>query len=347
MIKKSISQLRTSREPTGEEVIREYQRPETWRSWWQVVNTLVPYAILFYLMVRSLEVSYWLVLALSIPAAGLLVRIFIIFHDCGHGSFFNSKRANTVMGYFTGIIMFTPFHLWRHKHAIHHATSSDLNRRDTGDVWTMTVKEYLETSRWNKLVYRLFRNPFILLIFIPLFLFLVSQRFAGPSAGKRERRSVYWTNLAVLGVMLLAAVTIGFKTYLLVLLPSFFLSSVVGVWMFYVQHQFEGVYWERHENWSYVAAAIDGSSFYKLPKLFQWLTGNIGFHHVHHLSPRIPNYFLEKVHNAHPLLRAVKPITMWKSLQSLKFRLWDEENQALVGFGYLKLLPKRQAPTAS
>ena len=292
--KKSISQLPTWRELTGKEIIRKHQNPETWRSWWQIVNTLVPYSILFYLMIRSLEVSYWLVLALSVPAGGLLVRIFIIFHDCGHGSFFRSQRTNTVLGYIMGILIFTPYHHWRHKHAVHHATSGDLNRRDTGDVWTMTVQEYLEASRWNKLVYRLFRNPFALFIFIPLFLFVVTQRFAGRTAGKRERQSVYLTNLALLGIMLLAIVTIGFKTYLLVQIPALFISTVVGVWMFYVQHQFEGVYWERHENWDYVAAALDGSSFYKLPKVFQWLTGNIGFHHVHHLSPRIPNYFLER-----------------------------------------------------
>ncbi len=342
-----ISEQPISRELTGKGIIREYQNPETWRSWWQIINTIVPYAILFYLLVRSLEVSYWLVLALSVPAGGLLVRIFIVFHDCGHGSFFNSKKTNTVWGYITGILIFTPYIHWRHQHAIHHATSGDLNRRITGDVWTMTVQEYIEASRWNKFVYRVYRNPIVLLILAPLFLHVVVSRFPDRIAGKRERQSVYLTNLVLLGIMLLASVTIGFKTYLLAQLPSYFISSVVGIWMIYVQHQFEGVYWERHENWDYEAAALEGSSFYKLPKVLQWFTGNIGFHHVHHLSPRIPNYFLERCHNEHPLLRVVKPITIWASLKSLNFRLWDEDHQALVGFGYLKLLPNRHAPTVS
>jgi omega-6 fatty acid desaturase (delta-12 desaturase) len=263
------------------------------------------------------------------------VRIFIIFHDCGHGSFFKSRQANTIVGYITGILTFTPYHLWRHRHAVHHATAGDLDRRGVGDVWTMTLEEYIHATWWKKLIYRIYRFPIFMFIIGPLIVFLVNQRFAGKSVKKRERRSVYITNIALLGILILAHFTIGLKAYILVQLPAFWLSTVVGVWLFYVQHQFEGVYWERHENWDYVKAAINGSSFYKLPKVLQWFTGNIGFHHIHHLSPKIPNYLLERCHRDNPIFQ-VKPVTLWTSLKSLTFRLWDEKNRELVSFRQLK-----------
>jgi omega-6 fatty acid desaturase (delta-12 desaturase) len=295
-------------------------------------------------MVLSLDVSYWLTLLLSIPTAGFLVRIFIIFHDCGHGSFFASRRANDLVGAFTGVLTFTPYHRWRRAHAVHHATAGDLDRREMGDVWTMTVMEYIEAPAVRRLGYRLYRNPVIMFTLGSWLSFLVFQRF-WYREGKRERNSVLWTNLALLFIVVVASFTIGLKAYLLVQLPVLFLAATAGVWLFYVQHQFEGVYWERHENWDYMDAALRGSSFYKLPRLLQWFSGNIGFHHIHHLSPRIPNYNLEQCHNENPLFH-IEPVTLRSSLNSLGFRLYDEEHRRLVGFGHLKTTPAMAAPVA-
>jgi acyl-lipid omega-6 desaturase (Delta-12 desaturase) len=316
--------------------IARYQTPDALRSWWQVMNSLVPYFLLWYLMVRSLEISYWLTLLLAIPAAGFMMRTFIIFHDCGHGSFFKSKRANDTLGIITGILTFTPYYRWRRDHAVHHATAGDLDRRGVGDIWTLTVKEYRELPAWKKLVYRVVRSPLLMFTIGAPMVFLVNHRLTTKSAGKRERYSVYWTNLALAGIILLLSAVIGFKSVLLVQLPIVVLGTSVGVWLFYVQHQFEGVYWERHERWDYLSAALQGASYYKLPKVLQWFTGNIGFHHVHHLSPRIPNYYLERCHKAHALFQQIKPLTLWGSMRSLSLRLWDEDRHQLVGFGALK-----------
>jgi omega-6 fatty acid desaturase (delta-12 desaturase) len=292
-------------------------------------------------MYLSLEISYWLTLALSIPAAGFLMRVFIIFHDCCHGSFFKSRRGNNVLGAICGILTFTPYHRWRQEHSVHHATAGNLDRRGVGDVWTLTVREYLALSAWKRLEYRLFRHPLVMFGVGPFFVFVISQRFARGVSGKRERYSVYWTNLAVLGIVALISVSIGIKAFILVQLPIIMIGAGAGVWLFYVQHQFEGVYWERHASWDYEAAAIKGSSFYELPRVLQWFTGNIGFHHIHHLSPRIPNYYLERCHRENPMFQVVKPITLLSSLKSLELRLWDEEQRQLVGFGHLKTLPTK------
>jgi len=318
------------------EIVRKYQEPSLSRALWQVVNTLGSYGVLWYLMYRSLAISYWLTVPLAILAGGLLVRVFIIFHDCGHGSFFKSHAANDVLGYITGVLTFTPYYHWRWEHAIHHASSGHLDKRGTGDIWTMTVQEYLEASRWKKFSYRLARNPFVLFGIAPVALFLVIQRFPALKADKRERYSVYWMNLMILGMAAGLVWAFGFWNYLLIQIIILLVAGGAGVWMFYVQHQFEDVYWERGDNWDYTAAALQGSSFYKLPRILQWFTGNIGFHHIHHLSPRIPNYNLERCHRADPLFQQVKPITFFSSLKSLTFRLWDEQQKKLVGFGHLR-----------
>jgi omega-6 fatty acid desaturase (delta-12 desaturase) len=325
---------------TWQQVIANYQHPSVSRSAWQVINTLAPYFALWALMVLSLRVSYWLTLLLAIPAAGFMIRTFILFHDCGHGSFFKSRRANDALGIITGILTFTPYYSWRHAHAIHHASVSDLDRRGVGDVWTLTVKEYQALPGWKKLVYRVARNPLIMFTVGSLAVFLIGHRFAKKGDAWRERMSVVWTNLALLGIITLLSFTIGLKAFILVQLPILFFGTSVGVWLFYVQHQFEGTYWARHKQWDYLTAALKGSSFYKLPGVLQWFTGNIGFHHIHHVSPRIPNYFLEDCHNAHPLFQQVKPLTLLGSLRSLRLNLWDEDAQKLVGFGELKKIPK-------
>jgi omega-6 fatty acid desaturase (delta-12 desaturase) len=322
--------------PAWKTVVAKYQRPAVWRSVWQLVNTLVPYAALWYLIHLSLPISYWLTVPLVLLAGGFQVRIFIVFHDCGHGSFFKSRKANDIVGCLTGLLCLTSYFHWRWEHAVHHSTSGDLDRRGTGDVWTLTVQEYLEASRWKRFAYRLARNPLVLFVVAPLFLFVVRERFPTAGAGRRERRSVYWTNLAILVMGGGLSLVFGLKAYLVIQLAVAAVAASAGVWLFYVQHQFEGVYWERGEDWDYVTAALKGSSFYKLPGLLQWFSGNIGFHHIHHLSPRIPNYYLPKCHQAEPLFQSIQPVTLISSLKSLSFRLWDEQCRKLVGYGALK-----------
>jgi omega-6 fatty acid desaturase (delta-12 desaturase) len=317
-------------------IVVEYQKPSTLRASWQIVNTLVPYALLWYLMYLSLAVSWWITVPLAILAGAFLVRVFIIFHDCGHGSFFKSRTANDIWGFICGTLTFTPYYHWRWEHSLHHATAGDLDRRGTGDVWTMTVQEYLESSRGKRFAYRLARNPVVLFVLAPAFVFLIRHRVPTGKASRRERWSVYWMNLAILGVAFAMTALFGLKAYLLIQLTVLMVAGSAGFWLFYVQHQFEGVYWERRDEWDYAAAALQGSSFYKLPSVLQWFSGNIGFHHIHHLSPRIPNYNLEKCHSADALFQQVKPVTLWASFKSFTFRLWDEQRHKLVGFGHLK-----------
>lgn len=323
-------------------IVLKYQQPSLPRAIWQLVNTLVPLALLWVLMYFAVQKAWWLAVPLAMLAGAFLVRVFIIFHDCGHGSFFKSSRANDIVGFITGVLTFTPYFHWRWEHSIHHATSGHLDKRGVGDVWTMTVEEYLNASRWKRFSYQLTRNPLVLFVIAPLFLFLVMQRFPAKKANARERYSVYWMNLAIFGMAAGMSLIFGFTTYALLQLMVMLVAGASGVWLFYVQHQFEGVYWEREEKWDYTTAALQGSSFYKLPKVLQWFSGNIGYHHLHHLSPRIPNYNLERCHHSDPLFQSVKPITLLSSFKSLTFRLWDEQRRQLVGYGYLRKLRRQQ-----
>ncbi len=331
-----------SEKRTWQQMVAKYQNPSLQRSLWQVANTLIPYFVLLTLMYVSLSYSYWLTLALALPAGGLLTRAFIIFHDCGHGSFFKSQRANNFLGMICGLMVFTPYYQWRFEHAVHHATSGDLDRRGVGDIVTLTVDEYLKLPRWGRFKYRLYRSPIVMLGVGPWFTFLISQRFINPISKKRERFSVYFSNLFIVALLVVAAHTIGVKELLIIQLPVAFIGGLGGIWMFYIQHQFEGTYWQRHEEWDYATAAIRGSSYFKLPKVLQWFTGNIGFHHIHHLSSRIPNYALQKCMEENPEFQDVTTITLWSSLKSLGLNLWDEEQRQLVSFRQLKRLQRQQ-----
>jgi len=315
-------------------IVAKYAKPHLGRSLWQMANTLIPYFILWGLMIWSVQISYWITLALSVPAAGFLMRIFIIFHDCGHGSFFKSQKANDFVGRLTGLLNFTPYYRWKHDHAIHHATSGDLDRRGTGDVYTMTVKEYLAAPWWKKAVYRISRNPLFMLGVGPIFVFVIYHRIP-PAQGKREKASVWWTNIALMSMIALICWLIGWKTYLMVQLPILLIATSIGVWLFYVQHNFDPAYWDNHEGWEFVKAGLEGSSFYKLPLILQWFSGNIGFHHIHHLSAKIPNYNLPKCYDENPLFH-ITPLTIRSSLKSLSLRLYDEEQKMLVGWDGLK-----------
>jgi acyl-lipid omega-6 desaturase (Delta-12 desaturase) len=323
-------------------IVAKYQHPSTKRAVWQLINTLVPYALIWYLMYLTLEVSLWLTIPLAILAGAFLVRVFIIFHDCGHGSYFKSRWANDIVGFIAGVLTFTPYYHWRWEHAIHHGSAGHLDKRGTGDIWTMTVQEYLEASRWRRFSYRLARNPLILFVVAPLVVFLIRQRFASSGADRRERHSVWMMNVAIFCMAALLSWAFGIAAYVMIQLIVMVVAGAAGVWLFYVQHQFEDVYWERGENWSYTAAALQGSSFYKLPRVLQWFSGNIGFHHIHHLSPRIPNYNLQKCHESDPLFQQVKPITLTSSLKSLAFRLWDEQGKKLVGYSHMRQRRREQ-----
>jgi omega-6 fatty acid desaturase (delta-12 desaturase) len=328
-------QLNKGLKSRWQDVVARYAHPDLRRSIWMMVNTLVPFFGLWYLAIRSVEISYWLTLLLAIPAAGFMMRTFIIFHDCGHGSFFKSKKANEAVGILTGIINFTPFYKWRHEHAVHHATAGDLDRRGIGDVYTMTVKEYLAAPWWKKTGYRIMRNPLAMFLIGPMIMFVVVNRLPIPNLGRRELASIWWTNLVLALLIGTLIWLIGWQTYLLVQIPILLISSSIGVWLFYVQHNFDPTYWERQNQWEFAKAGLDGSSFYKLPGLLQWFTGNIGFHHIHHLSPKIPNYKLPECHNENPIFH-VKPMTLLFSLKSLRLRLWDEQKGRMVGWNILK-----------
>lgn len=323
--------LSTAPTPHWRPAIAPYQQPHLGRSMWQIINTFVPYLFLWYLMVQSLVYPYWVTLALAMVASGFLVRIFIILHDCGHGSFLRSKRASTIVGTICGMFTLTPFQQWRHEHALHHATTGDLDQRGHGDVQTLTVAEYLQLSSWKRLHYRVFRHPLVLLLVGPIATFIISQRFVMPTDGPRERRSVHITNAAIVLASVGMSLLIGVWAYLSILLPVTLGAGAVAIWLFYCQHQFEGTYWTHHEDWDFETAALHGSSYFRLPRVLQWFTGNIGFHHVHHLSPRIPNYHLEACHNAHPSLQAVTTLTIRSSFAAFALKLWDEEHAQLVG----------------
>lgn len=316
--------------------IAPYEKPLIKSSVWQMVNTLIPFFLLWYGAYLCLSVSYWLTLALTIPAGGFLIRIFIIFHDCCHRSFFRSRTANAVIGTLTGILTCCPYNQWRHTHSVHHATSSNLSKRGTGDVWTLTVNEYVAMPWWRRLVYRMYRNPIFMFGLGPIYIFLIDYRFNRRKASSKERINTYITNIGIASIAGLLCWAIGWQAFLLIQGPIFLISGISGIWLFYVQHQFEDTYFEHEEEWDYVKAAIQGSSFYKLPKILHWITGNIGFHHVHHLSPRVPNYHLEKVHDTNAFLHKVPAITLLSSLRSLRFRLWDEQSKTFIGFRQIR-----------
>ena len=304
----------------------------------QLCTTLLPLAALLIAMYWSLDLSYLLTLALSVPTAGFLVRTFIIMHDCSHGSFMPSRRANEVIGFITGVLTFTPFAQWRRDHALHHASSGDLDRRGHGDILTLTVEEYLARDWWGRLKYRLYRNPLVLFGLGPLYL-LVSQRWRSPAGSATKRKqftSVQATNAAILLGIIGFSIIIGLKELVMIYTPVFLIAAAAGIWLFYVQHQFEDTYWEGHATWEYASAAMEGSSYYKLPRVLEWMTGSIGLHHLHHADPRIPNYNLRRCHDENAEFQHATQITLRGSLRSASLRLWDAERGRLVGFSVLR-----------
>jgi omega-6 fatty acid desaturase (delta-12 desaturase) len=319
------------------ETLEPYARPRLARSLLDLATSVVPYLALSFLMYRMLDVSYLLVLVIALPASGFLVRTFVLFHDCSHGSFLPSKRANIWLGTILGLMVYSPFLRWRHDHAIHHATAGDLDRRGGGDVRTLTVTEYNALPSRARLGYRLFRNPLIMFGIGPIVALVVGPRLVSRSARPRIRRSVMGTNLALAVMVGLLCWLMGWSEYLLVQAPTVLLAGSAGIWLFYVQHQFEDAYWESAADWSYADAALRGSSYLKLPRVLQFFSGSIGLHHVHHLSARIPNYNLQRAHDENAIFHQVPILSFRDGLRSVRFKLWDEERGRLVTFAEARL----------
>ncbi len=317
-------------------LVQPFARPSLWRSLGQVFTSYLPFLALWYLAYRALEVHWGLTLVLDLLAALFLVRIFILQHDAGHGSFFRQRWANDLLGFVSGVLTLTPYGYWRHAHARHHATSGNLDKRGVGDIYTMTTEEYLAATPWQRFSYRVYRNPFVMFLFGPVWVFMLSYRLPLGYGGDKPkvRASVWWTNLALAGLVAFVFAAFGWKAFLLVYLPVQYFAAMIGIFLFYVQHQFEDAYWEHDPRWEYLKAAMEGSTYLKLPPLLQWLTGNIGLHHVHHLAPKIPNYRLQEAHDRVALLQVAPTVTLADAFKIAfaDLHLYDPEADRLVGF---------------
>ena len=317
------------------QLLARYREPDSARGVFELVITAVPFLIIWALIQNALDHGYWLGLLLEVPAAGLLVRLFMIQHDCGHGSFFRSRVANDWVGRAIGVVTLTPYDYWRHNHARHHASSGNLDHRGLGDIDTLTVREFLAQSRWRRMRYRLYRHPMVMFGVGPTYLFVLKHRLpvGMMRGGWKPWLSTMGTNTAIVVLVVAVIRLVGYGPFLLVHLPIMVLAASIGVWLFYVQHQFEDTYWSHGKNWSFHEAALHGSSHYHLPVVLRWFTANIGVHHIHHLCSRIPCYRLPDVLRDYPQLAGVGRMTLLQSLRSVRLVLWDEERLQLVSFG--------------
>ena len=334
---REIASHRTARE--WSQILAGYREASHARSALELVITAGPFALLWLLMWATVGLGYWLSLIIAVPAAGFLVRLFMIQHDCSHGAFFRRRAVNDWLGRAIGVLTLTPYDVWRRTHAIHHASSGNLDRRGIGDVTTLTVREYLALSRWRRLAYRLYRNPIVMFGLGPAYLFIVQHRLPPPDlmrVGGRPWVSTMATNTAIALMVLLMMWLVGVKPFLLVHLPITLLAASIGVWLFYIQHQFEDTYWAGAPAWSLHEAALHGSSHYELPSILRWFTANIGVHHVHHLCSRIPFYRLQRVLSDYPELKAVGRMTVRQSLGCVRLVLWDERDRRLISFRELR-----------
>jgi omega-6 fatty acid desaturase (delta-12 desaturase) len=322
----------TDRRPYWADSLAPYAHPSWGRGLLDIATSVIPYLGFCVLMYAVLPVSAWLTLVLALPAGAFLVRTFCVFHDCSHGSLLPSRRANAYVGAVAGLLVLSPFRRWRHDHAVHHASSGDLDRRGVGDLPTLTVNEYNARPWRSRLAYRIFRNPLVMFGLGPVFAMMIGPRIATRAQRPRMRRSVLGTDLALFVVIGVAGLLMGWTNFLLVWAPAALLAGSIGIWLFYVQHQFEDAYWERGEDWTYGEAALRGSSYLKMPKVLQFFTGNIGLHHVHHLNAKIPNYNLQRAHDANPIFAGVPTLSLADGLRAVRLKLWDESTQRLVGF---------------
>jgi omega-6 fatty acid desaturase (delta-12 desaturase) len=320
------------------DLVKPYAHPNNIHAVWQIINTLIPYGLILYMTYWMItkDIPYFFVLPLLIVAALFLVRIFILFHDCTHSSFMTSKTAMTILGHLFGILTFTTFHQWQREHKEHHRTVGNIDKRGTGDVWTMTVLEYKNASRLKRLGYRLYRHPFFLFVIGPFYVFVIGQRLPLQIKNKKDLISLIITNIGIVSIFLLVTFTIGIRYYLLIQVPIIFIASSLGVWLFFVQHQYEEVYWEESKEWDVTEAALKGSSIYRLPLLLDWFTGNIGYHNIHHLNARIPNYKLRKLFHKAPSFHTSKQIRLLESIRLAKLYLYDEKNKILISRKHYK-----------
>jgi len=330
----------SSESPFWREALAPYAQPSIGHSVLDLATSVVPYLVLSVGMYLALDISYVLVLAIAVPTAGCLLRTYIVFHDCTHGAFLQSKRANAWLGTALGLLLYAPFVRWRHDHAVHHATAGDLDRRGVGDVVTMTVAEYRGSSRRRRLGYRLVRSPPVMFGLGPILAMVVGPRIPARSARPRMRRSVIGTDIALAILVGALCYLVGWRDYLLVSAPPALLAGSAGIWLFYVQHQFEDTCWQRAEGWSYADAALHGSSYLKLPKVLQFFTGNIGLHHLHHLNARIPNYNLQRAHDDNSIFHDVPTLSLWDGLRAVRLKLWDEDRSRLVTFAQARVRSK-------
>jgi omega-6 fatty acid desaturase (delta-12 desaturase) len=334
----TFTQARPREWPAWHATLAEYKQSSAWKGSWQLINTALPYGVLVFLMFRSIRHGdpYWFTLMIGVLASAFLVRLFILFHDCVHGSLFPQKRVNTFVGTVLGLLVFTPFEDWRFSHLRHHATYANLDTRGFGDIWTLTRTEYDQSSKGMRLAYRIYRSPFVLIGLGALIAFLLRYRLPAKKVSRKEWSSVIFTNVALALIIVVACQTIGWRTYVLIQLPLIWMAGTAGVFLFYVQHQFNGVYWARREEWNAMKAAMDGTSFYNLPPVLRWFSGSIGYHHVHHLGPRIPNYRLKQCCDAIPALRDKPPLTIRQSLTAIRLHIWDEHHRQLTAFATRK-----------
>jgi len=327
--------------------LRRFETPDARKVVIQLSNTVLPYLGLAALMLLTVTwgLPYWVTLLLAVPAGALLLRTFIFFHDCCHGSYLQSPVALNILGRILGLIVFTPFDDWRHSHGIHHSTSGNLDKRGIGDVWTMTLAEYEQSGKFHRALYRFYRHPAVMFGLGPILSFILMNRIPSRKATRKGIWSVILTNIGIAGIILAIGFTLGFWTYLKVQLPVLLIGGAAGVWLFYVQHQFDPSYWVRNGEWESTAAAMVGSSYYKLPKVLQWISASIGLHHIHHLRPRIPNYHLQTCVDETPELQLDSCLTLRRSLKSVRYNVWDEESNALLSFREMKqVLRQRLRP---
>lgn len=319
------------------QILKKYRQPSLWRASWQIVNTLVPMAILWWAAWQSFAISYWITLTCCVGIAALMLRTFVLHHDCTHGSFFKTRRANEFWGFVLGVLTFTPFHRWRRSHNYHHAHSGDLDHRGEGYITMYTVAEYEKLSAKQKIWYRVYRHPMFMFFVAPFLQFIILERFTFdlPQSAKVARRGVWMTNLALLAIPTIVYFLAGWSgvgQFLAILFPSAAMTATAGVWLFFVQHNYDEAYFQNHENWNFSVAALEGCSFFDLPAWAHWISGNIGYHHIHHLDSTIPNYNLPRCHYENDEFQTPYRLTLWNSFKCAGLDLWDEEQQRLISF---------------